>query len=38
MIYNAIVRKWDDLAESLMRRHIADARNKYTVLSIDFDE
>ena len=29
MIYNAIARRWDDLAEGLMRRHIADARNKY---------
>ncbi len=29
MICNAITRRWDDIAESLMRRHIADARRKY---------
>lgn len=38
MIYNAIVRKWDDLAEGLMRRHISDARRKYTALNIEFEE
>ena len=37
MIYNAIIRHWDDLAENLMRRHIADARRKYTAFNIEFD-
>lgn len=26
MIFNAMERRWDDLAENLMRRHISDAR------------
>ena len=37
MIYHAIVRRWDDLAEDLMRRHIADARRRYTALNIADD-
>ena len=29
MISNAIARRWDDIAEILMRRHISDARKKH---------
>ena len=32
MICNAITRRWDDIAELLIRRHISDARKKYAAM------